>query len=320
MKLSIIIPVYNEEGNIEELYQEIKTVLGGLALDYEIIMVNDGSKDNSFEVLKRISQSDNNFKVINFGRNYGQTAAISAGIDFAQGDILIPMDADLQNDPADIPKLLEKINEGYDVVSGWRKDRKDRWSRKIPSQIANRLISCITKVRLHDYGCTIKAYKKESVKDIKFYGEMHRFMPAYVVWHGAKITEIVVNHRARKYGKAKYGFSRIFKVILDLLTVKFLLTYLTKPMHFFGQAGFLLLFFGFLSGIVSLIEKFIFGISLTNSRFPLLAVFLIIVGLQFILMGILAEILIRVYYEGGKKTPYLIKEKINLNDSNFKKS
>ena len=319
-KLSIIIPVYNEEGNIEELYQEIKAVLSRLLLDYEIIAVNDGSQDGSFALLKKISQSDHNFKVINFRKNYGQTAAISAGIDLAEGDILIPMDADLQNDPADIPKLLEKINEGYDVVSGWRKNRKDNWSRKIPSQIANKLISFVTRVKLNDYGCTLKAYKKEIVKDIRFYGEMHRFMPALASLQGARITEIVVNHRPRKHGKAKYGFSRIFKVILDLLTVKFLLTYMAKPMHFFGQAGFLLLFFGFLSGIVSLIEKFIFGLSLTNSRFPLLTVFLSIAGLQFILMGLLAEILIRVYYEGGKKTPYSIKDKINFDDSNFKKS
>lgn len=312
MKISIILPIYNEEKNIEELYREIKAVFGQLSLDYEIIAVNDGSEDKSLEVLKRIAESDIRFKVINFRKNYGQTAAISAGIDCAGSDILIPMDADLQNDPADIPQFLEKINDGFDVVSGWRKDRKDGFSRRLPSRIANWLISFITKVKLHDYGCTIKAYKRETVKDIRFYGEMHRFMPALASWHGAKITEIVVNHRPRKYGQAKYGFSRLFKVILDLLTVKFLLTYLTKPMHFFGQAGIILSFFGFLFGIASLVQKFIIGMSLTNSRLPLLTVLLIVIGIQFILMGLLAEILIRVYYEPRGKTPYSIKDKINF--------
>jgi len=312
MKLSVIIPIYNEQESIEELYQEIKSVLVGLSLDYEIIAVNDGSEDKSLEILRRIGQNDSNFKVVNFRRNYGQTAAISAGIDCSRGEILIPLDADLQNDPADIPKFLEKINQGFDVVSGWRKNRKDSFDRRLPSQVANWLISFITKVKLHDYGCTIKAYKKELVKDIRFYGEMHRFMPAYAAWHGAKIGEIIVNHRKRKYGKAKYGLSRVFRVILDLLTVKFLMTYMTKPIHFFGRAGFLLLFLGFLSGLATLILKFILGMSLTSTQLPLITVFLIIVGVQFILMGLLAEILIRIYYEPRGKSPYSIKEKINF--------
>jgi len=316
MKLSVIFPVYNEEGSIEELYRETKAVLACFDLrDYEIISVNDGSKDKSLEVLKRISQQDGNFKVINFRRNYGQTAAISAGIDSAKGEILIPLDADLQNDPADIPKFLEKIDQGFDVVSGWRKKRHDVFSRRFPSQVANFLISFITGVKLHDYGCTIKAYKRELVKDIRFYGEMHRFMPAYAAWYGAKIGEIVVNHRPRKFGKAKYGMSRIFKVILDLLTVKFLMAYLTKPMHFFGRAGLILLFFGFLSGSATLILKFVLGISLRTTQLPLLTVFLAIIGVQFILMGLLAEILIRIYYEPRGKSPYTIKEKINFDDN-----
>lgn len=312
MRLSIIVPIYNEEGSIEKLYQEIKEVLNRVNFDYEIIAINDGSEDKSLEILIKIAQSDDKFKVINFRRNYGQTAALSAGIDFSQGDILIPMDADLQNDPADIPQFLEKIEEGFDAVSGWRKNRKDTMSRRLPSQIANWLISFITKVKLHDYGCTMKAYKREAIKDIRFYGEMHRFMPAYAAWHGAKITEIVVNHRVRQYGRAKYGFSRISKVILDLLTVKFLLSYMTKPMHFFGQAGFLILFLGFLSGLGTLIYKFVFGLSLQTTQLPLLTVFFIVIGIQFILMGILAEILIRIYYESDKKIPYSVKDKINL--------
>ena len=320
LKLSIILPVYNEDGSLEELYQEIKRVLDQLAFGYEIIAVNDGSEDQSSEILKKIARDDSKFKVIHFRRNYGQTAAISAGIDFSQGEILIPLDADLQNDPADIPKFLEKLNQGFDVVSGWRKDRKDNLTRRLPSQMANWLISFITKVKLHDYGCTIKAYKKETVQDIRFYGEMHRFMPAYAAWHGAKIGEIIVNHRPRKHGKAKYGLSRVFRVILDLLTVKFLMTYLTKPIHFFGFIGLTSLFFGFLSGIVTLIFKFILGISLRSTQLPLITVFLIIIGVQFILMGLLAEILIRIYYEPRGKLPYSIKEKINFQQNNAQNS
>ncbi len=321
MKLSVIIPIYNEEGSIEELYLEIKAVLANFSPEaYEIIAVNDGSEDKSLEVLKRISQQDSNFKVINFRRNYGQTAAISAGIDSARGEILIPLDADLQNDPADIPKFLEKISQGFDVVSGWRKARKDTFSRRFPSQIANFLISFITNVKLHDYGCTMKAYKRELVKDIRFYGEMHRFMPAYAAWYGAKIAEIAVNHRPRKCGRAKYGMSRIFRVILDLLTVKFLMAYLTKPMHFFGRAGLFLLFLGFLSGLATLILKFVLGISLRTTQLPLLTVFLVIIGVQFILMGLLAEILIRIYYEPRGKSPYTIKEKINFDSDDNPKS
>lgn len=312
MRLSIIMPVYNEEGSIQELYSEIKTVLGRLSSDCEIIAVNDGSEDRSFGILKSIAANDQNFKVINFGRNYGQTAAISAGIDACQGDIVIPLDADLQNDPNDIPQFLEKINDGFDVVSGWREDRKDSLSRRLPSQLANKLISFVTQVKLHDYGCTMKAYKREIIKEIKFYGEMHRFMPAYAAWHGAKIAEIAVNHRPRKYGKAKYGLSRVFKIILDLLTVKFLMAYMVKPMHFFGRAGLILLFLGFLSGLTTLIFKFILDISLTSTQLPLLTVFLIIIGIQFILMGFLAEIIIRIYYEPRGKSFYSIKEKINL--------
>jgi len=312
MKISIILPVYNEKGNLEQLYSEIKAVLETLSFEYEIIAVDDGSTDGSLEILTKIAQEDPKFKVISFRKNYGQTAAISAGIDVSQGEILIPLDADLQNDAADIPRLLEKMNEGFDVVSGWRKKRQDKLGRRIPSYIANALFSLITKVKLHDYGCTLKAYKKDTIKDVRFYGEMHRFMPALAFWHGAKVGEIEVNHRPRKYGKAKYGFGRLPKVVLDLLTVKFLMTYLTKPIHFFGWVGLVSLVLGFIAGIATLVFKFIYGISLRSTQLPLLTVFLIIIGIQFILMGLLAEILIRIYYEPKEKTPYSIKDKINF--------
>lgn len=312
MKISVILPVFNEEESLGQLYREIKAALEPLSFEYEIIAINDGSTDNGLEKLKELAAADTKFKIINFKRNYGQTAALSAGIDAAQGEILIPMDADLQNDPADIPKLIEKMDEGFDVVSGWRKKRQDDLSRKIPSYIANAIFSFITGVKLHDYGCTLKVYKKEAIKDVRFYGDMHRFMPALAFWYGAKIGEIAVNHRGRKYGKAKYGFGRIFKVFLDLLTVKFLMNYLTKPMHFFGWIGMLFLILGFVAGIATLILKFVFGWHLSSTQLPLLTVFMIIVGMQFILMGLLAEILIRIYYESREKTTYSIKEKINF--------
>lgn len=311
MKLSVILPVYNEQGSIEELYKELKTVLDARSINHEIIAVNDGSRDKTQEILEKIARKDSNVKVVSLSRNYGQTAAMSAGIDFAQGDILIPMDADLQNDPADIPKFLAKIAEGYDVVAGWRKDRHDNISRRLPSFFANKLISFITKVRLHDYGCTMKAYKKDTIKAVRFYGEMHRFMPVYVAWHGAKITEMVVNHRARKYDVTKYGLTRTFRVILDLLTVKFLMNYMTKPMHFFGRAGLVSLFLGFISGLIAIGLRF-GGIHFTRTPLPLLTIFLVMMGVQFILMGLLAEILIRIYHEPRERATYAVRSKINF--------
>lgn len=312
MKLSIILPVYNEAENIEILYKELEAELGKGAFQYEIIAVNDGSQDESREVLEKIAKEDKNFKVINLSKNYGQTAALSAGLDAATGDVLIPMDSDLQNDPADIPKFLNLIEEGPDVVAGWRKNRKDNWLRRLPSQMANKLISRITGVKLHDYGCTMKAYKREILKDVRFYGEMHRFMPVYVAWHGARIQELVVHHRPRKYGTSKYGISRTFRVILDLLTVKFLMTYLTKPMHFFGRAGLYSLFLGFVSGLTAILLRIFNDVHFIRTPLPLLTVFLIMMGVQFILMGILAEILIRIYHEPRGRATYAIRDKINF--------
>lgn len=311
MKLSVILPIYNEQGSLEQLYQELKAVFKAENIDYEVIAVNDGSTDHTGELLGKIAHQDSRFRIVSLSRNYGQTAALSAGIDHAQGDVIIPLDADLQNNPADIPKFLAKINEGFDVVAGWRKERHDTISRRLPSLLANKLISMITKVKLHDYGCTMKAYKKDIIKAVRFYGEMHRFMPVYVAWHGAKITEIVVNHRPRKHDVSKYGISRTFRVILDLLTVKFLMTYLTKPMHFFGRVGLYSLFFGFISGVVAIALRFD-GIHLNRTPLPLLTVFFVITGIQFILMGLLAEILIRIYHEPHERATYTIRSKTNF--------
>jgi glycosyltransferase involved in cell wall biosynthesis len=311
VKLSIILPVYNEVGSLDILYNEIKKELSSASYKYEIIAVNDGSKDGTQELLEKIAKKDPDFRAINLSKNYGQTAALSAGLDAAQGEILIPMDADLQNDPADIPKFLKLIDEGYDVVAGWRKDRKDDFIRRLPSMIANRIISRITDVKLHDYGCTMKAYRREIIKDVRFYGEMHRFMPVYVAWHGAKIKEMIVHHRPRIHGQSKYGISRTFRVILDLLTVKFLMTYLAKPMHFFGRAGLISFFLSFISGLTAIILRFN-GVHFIRTPLPLLTVFLIIMGVQFVLMGILAEIMIRIYHEPRGRATYTVRSKFNF--------
>jgi len=311
--LSIIVPVYNEEENIQELYDKITNVLTKLGKSYEIIYIDDGSDDNSFEILSEIAKADEKLKVIQFRRNFGQTAAIVAGIEHSQGNILIPMDADLQNDPADIPKLLEKIAQGYDVVSGWRKNRKDKLiTRKIPSVLANRLISWVTGVHLHDYGCTLKAYRKEIIKDVKLYGEMHRFIPVYASWAGGKIDEVEVRHFPRIHGRPKYGLARTMKVILDLLTVKFLFSYATKPIYIFGGLGIALGFTGVMIGLITLFQKYVYGVWVHKNPLLLLAVFLGILGMQLIMMGLLAEIVIRTYHESQAKPIYLVKKLINM--------
>lgn len=313
MDLSIILPVYNEEENLQELHVKMIKVLNKLNKSYEIIYVDDGSDDNSGELLSKIAKTDEKIKVIQFCRNFGQTAAIAAGIEYSQGNILILMDADLQNDPEDIPKMLEKIEEGYDVVSGWRKNRKDKLiTRIIPSILANKLISWVTGVHLHDYGCTLKAYKKNIIKNVKLYGEMHRFIPVYASWLGAKITEIVVSHYPRRRGKTKYGLSRTLNVLFDLFTVKFLGSYVTKPLYIFGRFGTLLCLVGVIAGGVTLFQKYIHGVWVHKNPLLLLAVFLIILGWQMIMMGLLAEIIIRTYHESQAKPIYLVKKLINF--------
>jgi glycosyltransferase involved in cell wall biosynthesis len=313
-KISVVTPIYNEAKNIPILFGELSKVLDGLGVEYEIIAVNDGSKDDSADVLRQLSKKDKRYKAINFKVNCGQTAAISAGITHATGDIIIPIDSDLENDPHDIPKLLEKLDEGFDVVSGWR---QNRWSghfltRKLPSMTANWLISKITAVPLHDYGCILKAYRREVLSETKLYGEMHRFIPAYASWNGAKVTEVVVTQRPRIHGKSNYGFGRTFRVLLDLVVIRFLDNYMDKPMHFFGGIGFISFGLGMLSGITSVVLKIIHLRDFVATPLPIFSALFLIVGVQLIAMGILAEILMRVYYESKNNTPYLIKEKINF--------
>jgi glycosyltransferase involved in cell wall biosynthesis len=311
--VSIIIPVLNEAGNLDALYHKLKTVLDSLDKEFEIILVDDGSTDSSFEILEGLHKTDNRLRVISFRRNFGQSAAFSAGFDFAQGDIVITMDADLQNDPADIPVLLKKLDEGYDVVSGWRVNRKDGFfTRRLPSKVANFLISIVTGVRLSDYGCSLKAYRREVVKNIKVYGEMHRFIPALASWMGIKVTEVPVNHAPRLSGKSKYGMMRSIRVILDLLTVKFLLGYSTRPIQIFGLLGGLSLLFGVIIGAYLSALKIFFGHPLRDRPLLLLAVLLIIFGVQLVTMGLLGELVVRNYYESQNKQTYMIREVLGM--------
>ena len=311
--LSLIIPLYNEENNILPLYDKIVAVIPLLPCRIEIIFINDGSSDGSRVVLDRLADRDPIVKVIHFRRNFGQTTAIMAGIDFSSGDVLIPMDGDLQNDPGDIPRLLEKLDEGYDVCSGWRESRKDNpMTRNLPSQIANWMISTISGVHLHDYGCSLKAYTKDVIKGVKLYGEMHRFIPIYATWQGARVTEIPVTHHARIHGKSKYGLERTVKVILDLIVVKFLAKYAQKPIYVFGTFGLLSLVVAFIAASASLYYKLMGEKSFIETPLPLIFVMAGITGIMCILMGLLAELIMRTYYESQRKPVYLIDECRNL--------
>ncbi|MBI5681864.1 MAG: glycosyltransferase family 2 protein [Deltaproteobacteria bacterium] len=309
-KVSIVIPVYNEEENISLLYQSIKKVMDSLKMDYETIFVDDGSIDNSFSILEDMQRGDERVVVISFRRNFGQTAAMAAGFDYAGGDIIITMDADMQNDPEDIPKLIDAIKDA-DIVSGWRKNRKDRFlTRRLPSMFANWLISRVTGVYLHDYGCTLKAYRKEVIKNIKLYGDMHRFIPAVASWFGVRIKEVETKHHPRRFGKSKYGISRTIRVILDLLTVKFLQSFSTRPIHAFGPAGLVFGVLGFLISLYLAVQKIVFGYDIGGRPLLLLGILLIILGVQFIIMGLLGEMLARVYHESQSKPIYVVKRVI----------
>lgn len=311
--LSIIIPIYNEAENLPVLYEKITATMAQIARPYEVVLVNDGSADGSAAVLEDLARRDPRLKVVNFRRNFGQTAAMMAGIDYATGDTIIPMDADLQNDPADIVHLLAKLDEGYDVVSGWRKDRQDHAvKRNLPSRMANALISKISGIHLHDYGCSLKAYRRDVIKGVRLYGEMHRFIPIYASWQGAKVTEIPVTHHPRLHGKSKYGLERVFKVLLDLIVVKFLSSYANKPIYLFGGVGFFALFLAGLAGIWAVYLKLFRDVSFIETPLPLLVVMMGLTGVTSILMGLLAELIMRTYYESQSKQVYLVGKTLNI--------
>lgn len=312
--LSLVIPVYNEEQNLTSLFDAIHQALDPIQQTWEIIFVDDGSEDGSLKVLQTLAAGDpGHVRVVSFRRNFGQTAAIVAGLDHARGDIIVLLDADLQNDPADIPMLLAKLDEGYDLVSGWRKMRKDTYlTRTLPSHLANWLISRVTGVRLHDYGCTLKAYRRDVLEGFRLYGEMHRFIPVFANSVGARITEIQVNHHPRKFGKAKYGLERTVKVILDLFTVKFLVSYASKPIYLFGGAGMLLMAGSGVMLLYLFVRRLLQTISVLGSPLFQLAVMLFILGFQSVLMGLIAELLVRTYYESQRKPTYRVRKTINL--------
>jgi glycosyltransferase involved in cell wall biosynthesis len=314
--ISIVVPIYNEEENIPALHESVTKALAGSGLEYELILVDDGSSDGSFPLLQGLAVKDPRVRVIRFRRNFGQTAAMAAGFNAASGRVVVPMDGDLQNDPADIPLLLSKIDEGYDVVSGWRKDRQDTFiNRKLPSMIANGLISRLTGVHLHDYGCTLKAYRREVLDGINLYGEMHRFVPALASQIGARVAELPVRHHPRRFGTSKYGISRTTRVVLDLMTVKFLLSYSTKPIQLFGRWGIYTLEAGMLCGALTVYMKLFEHTSMNRNPLLILTAFLLFTGVQFIVLGLLGELNARTYYEAQGKPIYAIREKINFADS-----
>ncbi|MBI1997513.1 MAG: glycosyltransferase family 2 protein [Deltaproteobacteria bacterium] len=309
MELSVVVPVYNEEENVEPLIGEINGVLRHLGKRYEIVVVDDGSEDQTFAVLSKLQREQPTMKVVRLKRNFGQTAAVAAGLTYARGEIVILMDGDGQNDPADIPALLAKLAEGNDLVAGWRFNRRDPFfNRRLPSMIANRLISWTTRVKLHDYGCTLKAMRKEIAKNLKLYGEMHRFIPAIAFERGARIAELKVNHRPRLRGQSKYGITRTLPVVLDLLTVKFMISYSTRPSHVFGPIGILSGMGGFLIAIYLTIQKWVYDLEIGGRPLLLLAILLIFIGFQFVTMGLLGEMLARTYHESQDRPVFVVGE------------
>jgi glycosyltransferase involved in cell wall biosynthesis len=312
-ELSIFLPVFNEEPNLRPLHAKLNDALEKLGRAAEIIYVDDGSNDGSLNVLRELAQADPRVRVIALRRNYGQTPAMAAGIDAARGAVLIPMDADLQNDPADIARLLDKLDEGFDVVSGWRKNRKDPLlTRKLPSMMANWLISKIGGVHLHDFGCSLKAYRRESLEDVHLYGEMHRFIPIYASWTGARVAEIPVEHHARTMGKSKYGLSRTLKVVFDLMTIKFMASYQTKPIYIFGTFGMLAFALSIIAGVWATVLKVWKGVSFILTPLPMITIVMLAIGIQFLLMGLLAEMLVRTYHESQAKRIYAVRERIGF--------
>jgi glycosyltransferase involved in cell wall biosynthesis len=317
-QLSLFLPVFNEAENLPRLNDKIFQTLTALGHSFEVIYVDDGSTDGSLDLLRQFAARDRRVRVVALRRNYGQTAAMAAGIDAARGEVLIPMDADLQNDPADIARLLAKLNEGYDVVSGWRKDRQDAFlTRTLPSRLANGLISKIGGVPLHDYGCSLKAYRREVLQDVHLYGEMHRFIPIYAAWAGGRVTELPVAHHPRIAGQSKYGLSRTIKVIFDLITIKFMASYMTKPIYVFGWAGVLAFALSFISALFAVLMKYVGWpqrATFIQTPLPMLAMVMLVLGIQLFLMGLIAELLVRTYHESQGKPIYTIKTKINFEE------
>lgn len=308
LDVSVVIPIYNEEESLALLIEELHTALRPTGQSYELVLVDDGSTDASWGLLEKLADTDEALHLVQFRRNFGQTAAMQAGLDAARGRRIVTIDADLQNDPADIPLMLAKLDEGYDLVAGWRKSRKDAFlNRKLPSMIANRIISAATKVKLHDYGCTLKAMTSDVAKELRLYGEMHRFIPAVASWVGASMLELPVNHRARRFGTSKYGVGRTLRVVLDLITVRFIQSYLGRPMQVFGLAGLFSLFLGFCTCAWLAVEKIAFGARLSERPLLLLGVLLIVVGLQLLSLGLVADVVSRTYFESQGKRPYNIR-------------
>jgi glycosyltransferase involved in cell wall biosynthesis len=318
--ISVTVPVHNEQESLGSLHAQVRDVLTGMQHPWEIIFVNDGSTDDSGPVLDQLASADSHVKVIHLRRNYGQTAAMMAGFDYAHGDVIVPIDADLQNDPADIPRLLNTLDQGFDVCSGWRKERKDAIARVVPSWIANRIISVVSGVPLHDYGCTLKAYRRDVIKDIKLYGEMHRFVPIYASWQGARVTEIPVSHHPRRFGSSKYGFERTIKIVLDLLVVKFLSQYAQKPMYVFGAFGLLNLAVSAITGAWAVYLKLLKSVSFIQTPLPYVSIMLAVLGIMCLLMGLLAELLTRTYHESQNKSIYEIKTATNVRSGDSRPS
>jgi len=311
--LSVIVPVFNEEKNIRLLYEEILAAATPLDMGLEVLFIDDGSTDNSLEVLKELHAHDPRVKIIQFRKNFGQSAAISAGFDLCSGDRIITMDGDLQNDPADIPLILSKLDEGYDIVNGWRKNRRDKFlTRKLPSFFGNKLISFITKVKLHDYGCTLRGFRREVVKNLNLYGEMHRYIPAIASRMGIRSSEIPVHHRARKFGTSKYGLGRTFRVVLDLITIKYLLSYAHRPLQMFGGIGLLMLLAGFFSGVYLTVVKYVYRQPIAGRPMLFLTILMIFLGFQVITLGLIAEMLTKIYHEGFNKTSYSIRTTLGI--------
>ena len=312
--LSIIIPFYNEKENLYPLVKKLNQVLLSLDKSFEVTFVDDGSTDGGFDVLKELISGKNDWRIIRFRKNFGQTAAWAAGLDYVKGEVVVILDADLENDPSDIPMLLNKIDQGYDIVSGWRKDRwKNKpFTRRLTSKTANWLIAKISGVKLHDFGCSLKAYREEVLEGVKLYGEMHRFLAVLTFWQGAKLTEVEVKFSPRKFGQSKYGMERIIKVVLDLVVIRFLSGYSTKPIYFFGRLGILSIIFSFLTFILAIYYKFWGDKSFIETPLPVLTALFFIVGVMFILIGLLAEMVMRTYHESRDRKIYSIKEKVNL--------